>query len=91
MRDSKALTVEGRYSIWQGTLRIKEYYSDPSLKYDFEESEKGFIQFLLQSGKLYCEAAAFKQVLAPDAIRKVGALQNAGKELLDHRSPELWF
>ena len=91
MRDSEALTVEGRYSIWQGTQRIKEYYSDPSLKYDFEESEKGFIQFLLQSGKLYCEAAAFKQVLAPDAIRKDGALQNAGKELLDHRSPELWF
>ena len=49
MRDSEALTVEGRYSIWQGTQRIKEYYSDPSLKYDFEESEKGFIQFLLKS------------------------------------------
>jgi hypothetical protein len=91
MLDSQALTVEERYSIWQGTQLIKEYFSDPTLKYDFEESEKGFIQFLLQSGKLYCQAAAYKQLLAPDAIRKDGALQKAGKELLDHRSPDLWF
>jgi hypothetical protein len=91
MLDSQALTVEERYSIWQGTQLIKEYFSDLTLKYDFEESEKGFIQFLLQSGKLYCQAAAYKQLLAPDAIRKDGALQKAGKELLDHRSPDLWF